>query len=131
MNDGDVNDDGLAKCKCSNIFLARANTFFPYSLIFPQWVTFGSIAAVLSKVKIIIWLISLHIILISAMFWQGGGKKRLKHQIENIMEVPQHQVDSNAIGKNDDELLHIYYYRDGYSDVEEYEETTPKQPKFR
>lgn len=65
------------------------------------------------------------------MFWQGGGKKRLKHQIENIMEVPQRQVDRNAIGKNDDELLHIYYYRDGYCDAEKYGEVTPKQNKFR
>lgn len=65
------------------------------------------------------------------MFWQGGGKKRLKHQIENIMEVPQHQVDRNAIGKNDDELLQIYYFRDGYSDAEQYEEVTPRPRKFR
>lgn len=65
------------------------------------------------------------------MFWQGGGKKRLRHQIENIMEVPQHQVDRNAIGKNDDELLHIYYYRDGNSKEEKYGEVTPKPNKFR
>jgi hypothetical protein len=46
------------------------------------------------------------------MFWQGGGKKRLKNQIEKFMEVPQQQIEKDAIGKNDDELLPIYYYRD-------------------
>jgi hypothetical protein len=36
------------------------------------------------------------------MFWQGGGKKRLKNQIEKIMEIPQPQIEPNTIGNNDD-----------------------------
>lgn len=45
------------------------------------------------------------------MFWQGGGKKRLKHQIEKVMEVPLLNLDQHAIGTNDNQLLTIYYQR--------------------
>jgi hypothetical protein len=46
------------------------------------------------------------------MFWQGGGKKRLKNQIEMKMELPPTAVPKDIIGKTDDELLPIYYHRD-------------------
>lgn len=45
------------------------------------------------------------------MFWQGGGKKRLKQQIEHKMEVAPAEFDPKKIGTNDDDLILIYYYR--------------------
>ncbi len=45
------------------------------------------------------------------MFWQGGGKKRLRNQIEKIMEIPATNIETHTIGKNDDELLTIYFHR--------------------
>lgn len=48
------------------------------------------------------------------MFWQGGGKKRLKNQIEKMMEIPATNIEVNTIGKNDDELLTIYYHRNDH-----------------
>jgi len=46
------------------------------------------------------------------MFWQGGGKKRLKNQIEGKMEVPTPPFAVGTIGRNDDELLYIYFHRE-------------------
>ena len=57
------------------------------------------------------------------MFWQGGGKKRLRYQIEKIMEVPHVEVESGVIGKNDDQLLIIYYNRHINKPI-----THPQQP---
>ena len=45
------------------------------------------------------------------MFWQGGGKKRLKNQIEKFMEIAPTKIEKGIIGKNDEELLCIYYNR--------------------
>lgn len=37
------------------------------------------------------------------MFWQGGGKKRLKELVEMRVETPKLSYDySNFLGKNDD-----------------------------
>jgi hypothetical protein len=35
------------------------------------------------------------------MFWQGGGKKRLKYQIEKVMEIPSKNLEKGAIGYTD------------------------------
>jgi len=35
------------------------------------------------------------------MFWQGGGKKRLKYQIEKVMEIPSRIVEKGVIGHTD------------------------------
>jgi hypothetical protein len=47
------------------------------------------------------------------MFWQGGGKKRLKQQIETAMEVAPVSYQPGQLGRSDEELLMIYYYREG------------------
>jgi hypothetical protein len=36
------------------------------------------------------------------MFWQGGGKKRLKQHIECKMEIAPSHFDANKIGTTDD-----------------------------
>ena len=36
------------------------------------------------------------------MFWQGGGKKRLKNQIEAKVEVSAQSFQPGTIGKTDD-----------------------------
>ena len=50
------------------------------------------------------------------MFWQGGGKKRLKNQIEQKMETAPFKFEPGRIGRNDEELLAIYYHRDQLMD---------------
>lgn len=35
------------------------------------------------------------------MFWQGGGKKRLRNHIETHMEVPVAPFVPGVLGKND------------------------------
>jgi hypothetical protein len=46
------------------------------------------------------------------MFWQGGGKKRLRHQIERAMEPARSSVELPAVGQDDEQLLVIYYQRE-------------------
>jgi len=46
------------------------------------------------------------------MFWQGGGRKRLKQQIDRAMEVSLPEIDKFTVGRSDDELFIIYYNRD-------------------
>lgn len=46
------------------------------------------------------------------MFWQGGGRKRLKNLIEQKMEVAPSPFEPGKIGRTDDDLIHIYYHRD-------------------
>lgn len=46
------------------------------------------------------------------MFWQGGGKKRLRHQIERAMEPARSSGEPPAVGQDDEQLLVIYYERE-------------------
>jgi len=57
-------------------------------------------------------ILSLSINNIQKMFWQGGGKKRLRTQIESVLEVPRKVIEKGVVGHIDEELLMIYYYRD-------------------
>lgn len=46
------------------------------------------------------------------MFWQGGGKKRLRHQIDKAMEPARSSAELPAVGQDDEQLLVIYYERE-------------------
>lgn len=52
------------------------------------------------------------------MFWQGGGKKRMKQMLEGRLQpVREHSnLASLPLARKDDDLLRLYYFRDELRD---------------